>query len=684
MDPRSFFAELKRRNVYKVAAAYAVVGWLLIQIATQVFPFFDIPNWAVRLVILFVAIGFPIALVLAWAYELTPEGVKRVDEVVRPESITRATGRKLDFLIIGILLVIIGIFAWGHFGKHAPTVEPVSSKSIAVLPLENLSEEKENAFFADGIQDDLLMSLAKISDLKVISRTSVMQYRGAGAAHNLREIAQALGVENILEGSVRRVGNRVLVTVQLIDARHDRHIWAERYDRTIADSIGLQGELATEIAAALRAKLAPEEKASLEVKPTSNPDAYILYLRAREREQVVDATVEDRSAAEQLYAQAIGLDPGFALAYARRSINNSYLFLQSQDQTQKLKARGEAEEALRLAPALGEAHLALGFCFYLAEKDYAAALKEFSIVTASSPNNTEVRGHAGAIYRRQGRWREALATLERARDLDPRNPAAARILANTRVMVRDWPAATADAHRVLEIAPESRGPVINLAYLEVYRNGDPTAAKAILSRIPLSPKADGTILGNIWSLSMLQRDFAAALKILDEFPSDQLYPGNALEQKASYQGYIALARGDAALAQRLFEKVKPIFEAEVRDHPDDARRHAYLGWLYACMGRKEDAIREARRGVELEPESRDAYHGALTASNLALVYARTGEPEQAIPLIERLLSAPGTPEFGSLASMTQAELRLGWQWDPLRSNPRFKKIIEGPEPKTSY
>jgi tetratricopeptide (TPR) repeat protein len=183
---------------------------------------------------------------------------------------------------------------------------------------------------------------------------------------------------------------------------------------------------------------------------------------------------------------------------------------------------------------------------------------------------------------------------------------------------------------------------------------------------------------------MLQRDFAAALKILDEFPSEQLYPGNALELKASYQGYVALARGDAALAQRLFEKVKPIFEAEVRDHPDDARRHAYLGWLNACLGRKEDAIREARRGVELEPESRDAYHGALIASNLALVYARTGEAEQAITLIERLLSAPGSPEYGSLASMTQAELRLGWQWDPLRSNPRFQKLLAGPEPRTNY
>ena len=273
----------------------------------------------------------------------------------------------------------------------ASAVMPLPEKSIAVLPLENLSPGQENAFFADGIQDDILTSVAKIRELKVISRTSVSQYRGAGAIRNLREVARELGVENILEGSVRRVGNRVLVNVQLIDARHDRHIWAERYDRTLTDSIGLQGEVATEIAAALRAKLAPEEKARLEAKPTDNPEAYALYLKARGREGAVNRSVEDTIAAEQLYAQAIALDPKFALAHARLSIVNSqHASGPSDNHALRAKARAAAEEALRLAPSLGEAHMAIGLCLYRADKDYEAALKEFSIAAATSPNEPDI------------------------------------------------------------------------------------------------------------------------------------------------------------------------------------------------------------------------------------------------------------------------------------------------------
>jgi TolB-like protein len=234
MNPKNFFAELKRRNVYKVAVAYAVVAWLLIQIATQVFPFLEIPNWAIRLVIVLVAFGFPIALILAWAFELTPEGIKRVEEVARPESITRATGRKLDFLIIGILLLVIGIFGFGRFGNRAPTAEQAPSKSIAVLPFENLSDDKQTSYFTDGVQGEILANLAKIADLRVISRTSVMLYK-SGNPRNLREIGQQLGVAHVLEGSVQRAANRVRVMAQLIDARTDAHLWAQTYDRDLAD-----------------------------------------------------------------------------------------------------------------------------------------------------------------------------------------------------------------------------------------------------------------------------------------------------------------------------------------------------------------------------------------------------------------------------------------------------------------
>ncbi|MEY2558758.1 MAG: hypothetical protein QOE34_2183, partial [Verrucomicrobiota bacterium] len=308
MNLGNFFAEMRRRNLYKVAVAYGIVSWLVIQVATQVFPFFEIPAWCVRLVVVLLLLGFPIAMILAWAYELTPEGIKRTEDVPAEKSVVRKTGRKLDALLIVVLLCVIGYLVFQRF--HRNEAAERMEKSIAVLPFDNFSDEKDNAFFADGIQDDILTSLAKIHDLKVISRTSVMPYRGA-ARNNLRQIAETLGVAHVLEGSVRRGGNRVVVSVQLIDARNDRHIWANRYDRPLADSLGLQGELAAEIASELRATLSPEEKVRVETKPTENPDAYVLYLKGRAYESGPDRLFEDYSVAEQLFGEAVQHDPSF-------------------------------------------------------------------------------------------------------------------------------------------------------------------------------------------------------------------------------------------------------------------------------------------------------------------------------------------------------------------------------------
>src|SRR5256886_132931 len=312
-------------------------------------------------------------------------------------------------VLVLVLLVAALALAFPFYWHRNPPTSSIPEKSIAVLPFENFSDNKENSYFAAGIQDDVLTSLAKIHELKVISRASVMAYQKPGG-RNLREISQALGVANVLEGSVRRTSNRVLVNVQLIDARNDRHIWAERYDRAVADSIGLQGELAAEIAKVLQAKLDPEEKASLGTKPTNNPEAYVLYLRALELEQNAETlkppllpTTEDWKAVAQLYAQAIALDPAFALARARASISYSQQFFETQDQALKAKARTLAEEALRLSPALGDAHLALGLFFYLTERNYTAALEQFTIALTALPNNVEVLNYIARIYRQQGR-----------------------------------------------------------------------------------------------------------------------------------------------------------------------------------------------------------------------------------------------------------------------------------------
>ena len=345
MNPKNFFEELRQRNVYRVGIAYAVVGWLIIQIAAATFPVLEIPRWCVRLVVVLLALGFPVAVILAWAYELTPEGIKRSEEVAPEKSIKNRTGQKLNALIIGVLAFAVAFLLYQRF-RPGETAAGVPEKSIAVLPFENFSGDKENAFFADGIQDDILTSLAKIHELRVISRTSVMPYRGA-TKKNLPQIAQALGVVNVLEGSVRRGEGRVVVSVQLIDARSDRHLWAKRYDRPLADSLGLQGELASEIAAELRATLSPEEKGRVETKPTENPDAYVLYLKARTYESNPDRLFEAYKVAEELYTDAIQHDPSFALAHARLSATEAriYRWFYPTDERKAL-IRKSAEKAL--------------------------------------------------------------------------------------------------------------------------------------------------------------------------------------------------------------------------------------------------------------------------------------------------------------------------------------------------
>ena len=413
--------------------------------------------------------------------------------------------------------------------RQPVTTSPPPEKSIAVLPFENFSDNKENSYFAAGIQDDVLTSLAQIHDLKVISRTSVMAYQKRGG-RNMREISQALGVANVLEGSVRRTGNRVLVNVQLIDARNDRHIWAQRYDRAVADSIGLQGELATQIAAALKATLAPEEKARLDARPTTNSEAYVLYLTALGREGAVNSSTEDALAAEELCMQATALDPGFALAYAQASLLNSDIStaMTSGNRTRKAKARAQAEEALRLSPTLGEAHMALGLCLYFGEKKYDAALKEFEVAAAASPNNAEIYIYVVGIYRRQGRWRESVASFERALSLDPRNRHIAMIAGNNHLFMRDWPAAAAGFNRALEIAPDFAAPKVGLAYLEVFRNSNLTAGRKILQNIPAGLGPDGYVALARWDLAMLERDYATAEKIVTESPlEDSLRAGDA-------------------------------------------------------------------------------------------------------------------------------------------------------------
>ncbi len=674
MNLRPFFAELKRRNVYRAAVAYGAVSWLLIQVATQVFPFFDIPNSTVRFVVVALGFGFPIAMLVAWLYELTPGGFVREENV---DPVTRkGLGRKMDFAIIGVLLLVIAMLVYQRLPFHSLAGETIPQKSIAVLPFENLSDNKENAFFADGIQDDILTNLAQIEGLRVISRTSVMGYRGGKESHNLRAIGKELNVASVLEGSVRREGNRVVVNVQLIDAVHDRHLWANRYDRTLEDSLGLEGELAAEIADALRVTMSADEKARVEKKPTASADAYVVYLQANQIERNPDTLLEDYKAAEQLYEQAIALDPKFALAHARlASIRAAIFHYYEPTESWKTKAHAEAEIALQLQPNLAEAHFALGHCIYWMDQDYGRALEQFEIASRLSPSNGDIARLIAAIERRQGKWEQSLKEYQRVARLDPQNPNTVRELIFINTAMRRWPEAAEWAERMRAMAPASTVAKIQSGYVDFWWKGDTHLLKSLLENVPAANDPDGSAVACRWDVAMIQRDFAAAKQALETSSlSEFSYTNAGATPRSFFEGCIYLARGDHVNAQKAFELARPAFEAAVKEAPASAYRHANLGWLYGFMGRKDDAIREGQRAVELKPESKDAVDGALMNCYLALIYARVGETKLAIPLIERLLKTPGAVDSVDY-SITINDLKYRWEWDPIRSDPRFEQLL---------
>lgn len=673
MNPNSFFGELRRRNVYRVAIAYAVVAWLIIQVTTQVFPVLEIPNWCVRLVIVLLALGFPVAVILAWAYELTPEGIKRTEDVAPEQSIKRSTGQRLNFLIIAVLLCAVAFLVYQRFYPSEKT-SGLSEKSIAVLPFENMSDDKENAFFADGIQDDILTSLAKIHDLKVISRTSVMPYRGA-AKNNLPQIARALGVVNVLEGSVRRGEGRVVVSVQLIDALNDRHLWAKRYDRPLADSLGLQGELASEIASELRATLSPEEKNLVVTKPTENPDAYVLYLKARPYESNPDRLFEDFKLAEGLYSEAIQHDPAFALAYARLSatLARIYHWFDPTDE-RKAEIKRNADKALALKPDLGEGHLALGLYYYWTEANYDKALEQFRIAAAALPNDSEIGYISAAIRRRQGNWKANLELLRKSETVDPGNANVASEIAFTYAFVHDWRQAAQMYDHVVALAPESANFKVARAYIDLYEKGKTDALKTALARIPTGVDPSGLVTRARWDQAMLERDYSAADLAMASYPLDVFQSDGMPMPKSFFRGCTALARGDTSAAQTQFAAALPAFEAAVREAPTTGLRHANLGLIYSFMGRKEDAIREGRRAVELEPESKDALVAPWMKGFLAMIYVRTGDLDSALPLLEHGLASP-FPVDNTNCCITYNDLRKRWQWDPVRNDPRFQKLL---------
>src|SRR5262245_2286057 len=627
-----FFEEVQRRKVYRVAAAYIIAAGFIIQIGSAVFPAWEFPNWAFRLVVVLLLMGFPIALILAWAYDVTPQGIRAT-----PAPPTSRSHRRRNLLTLVAIGVIIsggaGFFLLSGFSAHK------IEKSIAVLPFQNLSDEKQNAYFADGMQDDILTNLSKIGDLKVISRMSVMSYRGDGA-RNAREIGKVLGVGTLLEGSVRRIGNRVRVSVQLINANNDEHIWAEDYDRDLTDVFAIQTDLAQKIASALQAKLSPNEKARLDRQPTQNPDAYLLFIQAHDYANRPDQFRDELLKAEELFEQAIKLDGNFAAAYAGLSMVESGMY-HNFDPTpgRREKARRNADEALRLQPDLPEGHLALGFCYYYGDRDYERALGEFEIAKRDLPNEAQAYLAIGAIQRRQGKWAESTTSLEKAAALDPKNAKILDNLAFNYMALLNFDAADKTLDRAIAAAPQAVAPVGFKAFLPVLSKGDFTLAEKQLSSSPVESDPNGFLVWARCWLLMLQRNFSEALAVAEKFPGELLIlETSAPVPKALLKGIIHQLQGDKPTAQTEFEEARIISENLLREAPDDAARHAQHGLILAALDRKQEAIAEGKRAMELLPESQDAFTGPRMTASLAQIYAIAGECDVAFSVIDRLIA----------------------------------------------
>lgn len=580
---------------------------------------------------------------------------------------------------LGLAAGLIGLAIY-----FASPFSPPNDKSIAVLPFRNLSQDPKNAFFAEGVQDDLLSRLVKIRDLRVISRLGTARYL-ANAPRDARTIGRELGVRNLLEGSLRRTRDRVYLHVVLVDTRDGHEIWSEGYDRKLADAINLQGQLAGAIADALDATLSPQERVGVRAAATHNPDAYVLYLRGRKFEQSPTFAISDFEAAQVLYWQAIALDPGFALAHARLASTLGLLYrFRGPSEELKNRAYAEAREALRLQPGLGEAHLVNALCAYRIDRDFARALPELIKATRLLPNDTEAESFMAYIHRRRGEWREARAGLERCLARDPNNATYAEELYTTAYLLRDWPPARHHAARAEALAPTLPLLKVQRGLVDLWQNGNLAPLQKVFAGLPAYGDSEGTLAWMRWDAAMLARDFGAAQAALDGFPFETLSSVYSVPVPKSYlEGCIALAKGDDAVAQEKLEVARPALEAETFAHPENALRHARLGLLYAYMGRKAEAIREGERAVHLQPVSEDAFDGPEDLSNLALIHARVGDTDKAISMIESLLRMPGGVFFYE-ASMSLSELRLRWQWDPLRQHPRFQKLLAGPEPRTEF
>lgn len=677
MNLRNFFTELKRRNVYKVAAAYAVVAWLLIQASSILFPTFEAPPWVMKVFVAIVFLGFPIALILAWAFELTPQGIKRTEEVAPTESTTRRTGRKMTALIVIAAVVAAALLAFQFLRTNsaphatekppsAATAGAIPLKSIAVLPFASLSEDKANEYFASGIQDEILTRLAKIADLKVISRTSTQQYQSKPG--NLPEIAKQLGVAHILEGSVQKAGDAVRINVQLIKAEGDSHLWADTYDRKLTDIFAVETEVAQKIANSLEAHLTGREQRQIANIPTKNPQAYDAYLRGLAL--IIRQSAEHVEKAREFLQRAVELDPEYAQAWAQLSIAESELYFSEDESPARLeRARHAAETAVRLQPDLGDAHNALGLFYYFCMQDFDRALLELEEARKRSPNDGNVIFYTALVKRRQGKLDEAIDLQKKATIFDPRNPDMWSNLGRSYRGKRDFRTAREMFDRAFAVSPDETQFIAEKA--EAYlAEGDLDGAENLLRGIDFT--GNEIILGEFISCLVHRRRFDEAIQTFSKALEKKSPPPLRAADNKSWLGALKLLAGQVAEGRAMLEEARRELLA-LREQGETSRHLTEaLVWTGAALGDREVVEREG--AALLTRAQNDLWRAPDAKATLAGAYSLLADPDRAIPLLEQALSA------SYHHAITTAEIRLDPVWDPIRNDPRFQKlIVENPK-----
>jgi TolB-like protein/Tfp pilus assembly protein PilF len=685
VNPKKFFAELKRRNVYKVAIAYAVAGWALAQGIAQVFPLFDVPNWALRLIVLAIVIGFPIALVIAWAFEATPEGIKRTE--VADAMLAATSGHKKSAWIYVVVIggaISVALFFLGRYtagNKASATPNDLSNKSIAVLPFENHSPDPDNAYFADGIQDEILTRLSKIADLKVISRTSTQHYKSA--PENLPEIAKQLGVAHILEGNVQKSGDTVRVNVQLIKAANDSHLWADTFDRKLTDIFSVESEVAKTIADQLRAHLSGQEEQAIGTKPTDNPEAYDAYLRGLAYSLKTANTTANALGAQKYLREAVRLDPEFALGWALLSYVDARGYItQTLQPTLALReeARQAAETALNLQPNLGEAVLAKGYYHYACLRDYDTAVRYFEQAHQFLPNSSRIPESLAYVARRRGQWDRSESYFNEAERLDPRNVNLLFQHAISYIFVRRFPEALGKFDQILGITPDDVDTLVQKATV-AQAEGDLPRASALLA--PLHPGADdSSALETQAYQAILERRPGPIIPRLKEIlakPDPAL--GYTNGELRFWLGWAQDVAGDHAAAQESWRQARSELEPFLKEQPENPNLLGDLALTNMFLGDKAAALALAEQAMAVIPIEKDAMQGPFPIEIQARVEAHMGERDRAIAALQKLLSTPYSGPLAANVPLTPALLRLDPMFDPLRNNPRFQKLAVSEAPK---